>query len=319
MKPPTIYCRLKHGIGDAVQFTIVARHLKHYFPDHHLIVESPLGRQNLYYGIADESIVLSYPYKPWGYAQSHYIQWPHPSHIHTAWPSTKPTETLVEVMGLEPIPELYHYHCHITDEANSKADKFVDSLPPSKGIVAIHYEGVSIPEKKNLDVGTVAKVIERVLNAGYLPLIMDFEGQSKLVDGCQVFRPTLADVGSRDAAKGLYLDVSTVAALLERCALGVFIDSGPGHLAGATTLPTLMVWTKLHPIICYDLAPNVTHLVPWPLRHICTGTPDCWHTYGCGCEFVDEATDYFEQNYSHHYYSNLDSELPGLIDEVLSE
>ena len=60
----------------------------------------------------------------------------------------------------------------------------------------------------------------------------------------------------------LFRSAGTIAALIQRSQLVIGVDSGPLHVAGATTTPTIGVWTGHLPIRYYDVADNVTHLVP---------------------------------------------------------
>src|SRR6266849_6473300 len=69
-----------------------------------------------------------------------------------------------------------------------------------------------------------------------------------------------------------------------QCALMIGVDSGPLHVAGATTTPTIGVWTRHHPIHFFDLANNVLHLVPGDHEKYAPG-PD--------------AIDYFTKYYRH--------------------
>ena len=57
-------------------------------------------------------------------------------------------------------------------------------------------------------------------------------------------------------------DAEALAALIEHSALLVGVDSGPLHVAGATTTPTVGVWLRHHPLHYFGLADNVLHLVP---------------------------------------------------------
>jgi hypothetical protein len=100
---------------------------------------------------------------------------------------------------------------------------------------------------------------EAALSAGCTPLILKWDDRSPLPNGraihCAGRGHWLWDgLGHADAAR--------LAALIAQCRLMIGIDSGPLHLAGATDTPTLGVWTGMHPIHFYDLAENVTHLVP---------------------------------------------------------
>src|SRR5436305_1747188 len=66
-------------------------------------------------------------------------------------------------------------------------------------------------------------------------------------------------------------DAEVLAALIEAATLMIGVDSGPLHLAGATTTPTIGVWTRHHPVHFFDLAGNVTHLVPGDHAQLAAG------------------------------------------------
>src|SRR5207237_2171212 len=63
----------------------------------------------------------------------------------------------------------------------------------------------------------------------------------------------------RDTGTG---DAEVLAALIELSSLMIGVDSGPVHVAAATSTPTIAVWTYHHPYHYFGLAENVTHLVP---------------------------------------------------------
>ncbi|NOX54885.1 MAG: methyltransferase domain-containing protein, partial [Planctomycetes bacterium] len=93
-----------------------------------------------------------------------------------------------------------------------------------------------------------------------------------------------------------------IAALIEQSALMVGIDSGPLHVAAATTTPTIGVWRDLHPIRFIDPAPNVLHLVRRGHPSRTQGLP---------------ATQYFLESYLHREYDDLRRELLDVVQVVL--
>jgi ubiquinone/menaquinone biosynthesis C-methylase UbiE len=98
-------------------------------------------------------------------------------------------------------------------------------------------------------------------------------------------------------------DAGPLAALSEAATLLIGVDSGPLHVAAATTTPTLAVWTQHHPIHFFDLADNVTHLVPGDHTRFAAGAA---------------ALRYFHANYRHRTYKQLGIDLPALVEALLT-
>jgi hypothetical protein len=94
-------------------------------------------------------------------------------------------------------------------------------------------------------------------------------------------------------------DAEGLAALIELATLMIGVDSGPLHVAGATTTPTLGVWLRHHPLHYFGLADNVTHLVPENHAALLRGD-----------RAAGEA--FFRAHYRHQTYRDLDSELRAL-------
>jgi FkbM family methyltransferase len=99
-------------------------------------------------------------------------------------------------------------------------------------------------------------------------------------------------------------DGETLAALIESSTAMLAIDSGPGHVAGATATPTLIVWRGHHPLNYFSLAPNVRHALPVDHRALLLGGHD-------------EAVTFFERHYEHRLYADLRAALPKMFDELL--
>src|SRR5271154_5567717 len=93
------------GLGDAVQFGIVLKHLKHYHPDWTIGIETNKGHWDCFRGLADEIFPLVMPFS-WRnkFDKIQTIKFLTPDHFYgTKVPSTKPTRCLIEEFGLEPI------------------------------------------------------------------------------------------------------------------------------------------------------------------------------------------------------------------------
>src|SRR5206468_12527752 len=99
-------------------------------------------------------------------------------------------------------------------------------------------------------------------------------------------------------------DAEALAALIELSALMIGVDSGPLHVAGATSTPTIGVWTKHHPLHYFAHAGNVTHLVPEAHADLIRGE-----------RATGEA--YFRDHYRFRTYQDLGAGLLSLVREQL--
>lgn len=279
-----ILLRLKQGFGDNCQFSIVVAHIRHYHPDWHITVQSPLGTQDIYRGLADVVEPIKYPWRNKKYDKSIYVHFGHPQWEWGWLPSTKATQCLTEelkALELEPIPELFHYHCTVSDEQRERAAAWYDTLPDHEGIVWIHTEGNSNPQDKNLSRHQINPVIDYMKTQGYLPINLLFQCPEYGLE--QLWN---VDGDGRD--KRFYADAGMLLALFQLpCCSMIGIDSGPEHLATlATNMVAHVVWKHHHPLKCFDLSPNpyLRHYVP------------VWNR-----EMVEsqDATEYFREEYNH--------------------
>jgi FkbM family methyltransferase len=74
-------------------------------------------------------------------------------------------------------------------------------------------------------------------------------------------------------------------------------------VAGATTTPTVGVWTRHHPVHFFEPADNVLHLVPADHAGLAAGA---------------EAVRFFEQHYRYRSYKRLFVDLPALVEHLLT-
>jgi 2-polyprenyl-3-methyl-5-hydroxy-6-metoxy-1,4-benzoquinol methylase len=329
----------RHGLGDAVQLTSVLKHLRHYHPTWNIDVAALPRKHSAYRNLCRRSLVLDRdPLDRAAYDQTWALDWHECRSAFSCWPSTKTTQCLLDVFHLNPIPDLCTYTIHPDAPARRLACLYLQAVcgrgaaetlattagagagpsPPSgegpRGrpadadgalaarfpAVLIHYQGNTSSDQKDLPHDLVRELCDTVLRLGYVPLILDWDRRSPLPDGVRIFNP--------DADHELWAgfgtgDAGTLAALIEASALMVGVDSGPLHVAGATSTPAIAVWTHHHPVHYFDLAPNVTHLVPGDHARLAAG-PD--------------ALTYFEQNYRHRPYRQLYVELPALVESLLT-
>jgi FkbM family methyltransferase len=134
-------------------------------------------------------------------------------------------------------------------------------------------------------------------------VILDWDKRSPLPDGRCIHNPHV-DVELWDrTGTG---DAAVLAALTELSSLLVGVDSGPLHVAGATTTPTIAVWTRHHPLHYFALADHVTHLVPEKHRELLRGDRD-----------VGEA--YFREHYRSSTYAHLAEDLVARVQNALKD
>src|SRR5436305_9136922 len=88
--------------------------------------------------------------------------------------------------------------------------------------------------------------------------------------------------------------------------LMVGVDSGPLHVAGATSTPTIGVWTGHHPLHYFDLGEHVTHLVPEDHERLLRGN-------------VEAGAAYFQRHYRYQAYSDLRTSVLGVVRERLKD
>ena len=234
----------------------------------------------------------------------HDLDWPECSTSYADSPSTKAERCLREVFNLTPIRELCRYSVEVGDEARHIARKYFErTCKVSAGtngrypVALIHYEGNTSRRLKDIPTNIVGHVCAQILELGHVPVILDWDRRTTLAEGAEIHNPD----ANCELWKGMGTgDAEVIAALTELATLMIGIDSGPLHVAGATTTPTLGVWTRHHPLHYFGLAYNVTHLVPRDHAELIRGNAG-----------IGEA--YFNANYRCHFYDDLDETLQAVV------
>ena len=306
-----VLIRFRHGLGAAIQLQSVLRHLKHYHPDWNVDVAAPVGKHTAFFGLCRHVFVLGEHEKPGtGYDRVHVLNWEEPDTCYAKSPSTSAEHCLATVFRLSPIADLCTYAIEPDQQAFDRAREYLEDrckvTTNGNGrypVVLIHYEGNTWQDQKNLPVDVARHVCEEVIRAGATPVILDWDERTPLADGRRIYNPGADDplwggIGTGDAA--------VLAALTELSMLMIGVNSGPLHIAGATSTPTIGVWTRQHPLHYFGHAGNVIHLVPKDHTSRLRGD----HRRG-------EA--YFKRHYTHRVYEALESALSGLISERLQE
>lgn len=258
--------RFPHGFGDAVQLTTVLAHLRELRPQWTIDVACKAGAHTLFDGLCRRVTLLSDDPAPRAnYSVDLTLPWGEPHETYRDSPSTKAEKCLREVFRLLPLERLCRYRIAPDAEACDRADDYLRDLcgaaAARQPVVLLHYQGNSARGGKNLDEAIARELVEVVRRHGLLPLVLDWESPPR----SGLVRAGLAESPGRNHPLWNNLgtgDGAALAALVERVAFMVAIDSGPGHVAGATSTPTLVVWRRHHPVNYFGLDDgNITHVV----------------------------------------------------------
>lgn len=220
------------GLGDAVQSSILWKHLKRYRPHWRIDVRCPRGVH---------AAIAPFVHRVWDvddtvdgeYDAVQSLGWTDCFETFADRPSTKVAFALKNVFGIEEYdPALGRYEVVPTPEDWQLARRIANKcgLP----MVVIHNEGNSHPEKKNVP-----------------------ELYGEISYDCSRIGSGIASIPN-----GSTLGAGRLAAEISLSSAFIGIDSGPGKVASATDTPTLICWTGHHPLRYHDPAPNTTHLMP---------------------------------------------------------
>jgi FkbM family methyltransferase len=304
-----VLMKFRHGLGDAVQLTSVLEHLRHYHSDWDIDVAALVGKHSAYHGLCRRVYVLDRePVDEARYDRVFELEWPECHTCYANSPSSKAERALHEVFGLDPIPERCRYVVRPNERSVALAHRYLERVCKTGAgadgrypVVLIHYEGNTSRAIKDLPLAAVRALCDDILDGGAVPVILDWDGRTPLADGVRVHNPNVhaelwGGTGTGDAA--------ALAALIELSALMVGVDSGPLHVAGATSTPTIGVWLRHHPLHYFGLADHVTHLVPENHAALLRGD-----------QAVGQA--FFQAHYRHRTYRDLAEELRALTRERL--
>lgn len=246
--------KFRHGLGDAVQFTCVLQHLTRFRSDTDFDVAALVGKDSAMRGLCRRVLVFDRDeINQSEYSDVRDIGW---------WESdteTKARKCLKDDFGIQPTDGLMRYQISVSAEALETAETYLKSICTKGPAVVIHYEGNTSTHKKNLPHATIARLCEQLIEKNLTPVILDWDGRSALPDHRRIFCPAAGSELWHGMGTG---DAELIAALIKCSVLMIGIDSGPLHIAGATSTPTLAIWTQHHPYRFFDLCPNVIHLLP---------------------------------------------------------
>lgn len=241
-----ISLHIGYGLGDSTQMSAVLQHVVKAHPHWIIDYRAEEGQHQVGRGIVANTLTYEEPLPSAHYDAEMQII------LYDTWygwhdrPNTRVSSCLHERFGLPWVPECGRYKINVSEEAK----RMVGLLLHGERCVAVHYEGESAQDKKNLSHVQADAVCTEIERLGYTPLVLDWRCRSPLHH-----RKMRAP-----AAWGC--DAEMVCAVIARCKAFVGIDSGPAKCASATNTPTLVVWTGHHPAPFHDPADNTTHLVP---------------------------------------------------------
>lgn len=257
-----VLIRLHHGygMGDAVKISAVLRHVVKLYPHWKIDFQAESGRQVVGRGIVKDIFTYGDPYPSYHYDAEVQIL------LYNTWmnwndrPNTHVAKCLHEQFGLEWNEESSRYKIFVRPERMQLArtnirqllSKFYLDIP----IVALHYEGDSAKDYKNLTTWQAENICNSIASRGFIPLLLDWRNKSVLPDIRKI--PSMG----RSEINHLGGDAEINCAVIRHCVAFIGIDSGPSKCASATNTPSLVIWTRHHPAQFHDPAPNTTHLVP---------------------------------------------------------
>jgi 2-polyprenyl-3-methyl-5-hydroxy-6-metoxy-1,4-benzoquinol methylase len=303
-----VLIKFRHGLGDAVQLTVVLKHLRHYHPAWNVDVAALCGKHSAFGGLCRKVYVLDQDrINGTPYERVLDLDWHECRTAYQGHPSTKACRCLQEVFGLKPVPSLCTYTIRCGKRARQLTHEYLEQVcgTPADSeerfpAAIIHYQGNTSRDRKDLPEDVVEATCQVILEAGAVPVILDWDHRSPLVDGVQVHNPGPDHPLWNSSGTG---DAEVLAALIQASRLMIGVDSGPLHVAGSTTTPTVAVWTQHHPAHFFDLADHVLHLVPE--NH---------------ARFLERpaAGEYFQEHYRHRVYQSLYAELPAVAESLLT-
>src|SRR5262245_44368026 len=113
-----VLIQFRHGLGDAVQLTMVLRHLCHYHPHWQIDVAALVGKHSAFHGLCRRAFIFDRePVPRHGYDRAYDLDWPECVSCYPGCPSTKAERCLHEVFCLTPLPELCRCQIQVGERA----------------------------------------------------------------------------------------------------------------------------------------------------------------------------------------------------------
>jgi RHS repeat-associated protein len=171
-----ILVRFTHGLGDAVQLTVVLRHIQKYQPDWLVDVFSLRGKHSAFYELCRRSYHEQEVERADGpYATQYDLGWFENYNGYTDRPNSKVTNCLQEVFHIPYDPDLGRYQVRVSQAARERAAGYLESIgcscvereapsaerradgaarsglcAPCYNAVLFHYQGNTSGDRKNL-------------------------------------------------------------------------------------------------------------------------------------------------------------------------
>jgi FkbM family methyltransferase len=288
----TVCLTILKGLGDSMCFRSALMHLARFRPRWKVDVLTHVYHRSLFQGLCER--VLEQPPDHSQYDVLHQPGFMRPRQCYVKVPCNTTQLFLLSILGVTPSAELSTYgQLSPSDQEVEYADRW---LAPYGNVVLIHQRGRSFPTAKNPPGSTWGQLTQKVRDMGYTPVVVNFDGNAELH-------------GAVSLSAGNYHQPqhgTSLAALISRCTLFVGVDSGPLHVAGATATPTIGVWLNHHPAHSYNIADNVTHLVP---RNHVQFLPRKNRTFGGRV---------FDDHYRYRIYDDLGGDLASTAERLLS-
>lgn len=227
-----------YGLGDAVSMSSVLRHVALARPHWIIDYQAEEGKHQAGRGIVANTFAYGESYPSAHYDAEVQIC------LYDTWygwkdrPNTIVSSCLHERFALDWRADCGRYRINVSESVKRWATNCVPV-----NAVALHYQGVTARDKKDLTDAQAEAICDHIRTLGCVPY---FVGKLPL---------------------GYNAEVNCAA--ISQCRAFVGIDSGPAKCAGATDTPSMIVWTGHHPAKYYDPAPNVDHLISVGSHKLC--------------------------------------------------
>ena len=305
---PGILVEFRHGLGDLVQLSIFLAHLHAEVRGVPIDVVCEAGRalsktrfERCRFGFGDPR------HDRTRYRQVLSLGWEDCAEDVDGWPSTKTLRCVKDTLRLPLRPEFWRYTCEVNELTRMRASRYLASVTGCDDgedgrfpAVLIHNRGYSSRMNKDVPGEMVRKIIDHCHARQLAVVLLDLEAESPLVDQKTVFAPVRGHpVWQRPGSA----DPETMLALIDGAALMIGIDSGPLHLAGCSSTPSIGMWTHHHPIRFFDFADNVVHLVPPGHARLAPGP---------------RSVKTFQERYRHVVYGDLPAAVCEQLDQLVT-
>jgi SAM-dependent methyltransferase len=305
---PGILIEFRHGMGDLIQLSVVLAHLADVCGNSAIdvVCSEELALSKTRYERA--RFGFSCPrYRPELYRQVISLGWEDCTEDVAGWPATKVYHCLTRVVRVPLRRDCWRYSCEVGELPRAKVRRYLESVsgvPADESgrfpVVMIHNRGYSSRMHKDLPTEIIEQVVKACHDRRLAVVMVDLERENPLTDQKTVFAPVRGHpVWQRPGGA----DPETMLAMIDAAALFIGIDSGPLHLAGASSTPAIGVWTHHHPIRFFDFAANVLHLVPAGHQRLALGP---------------RSLETFQAEYRHAVYGNLGPAIIEQLDALLN-